>query len=242
MTNYDVSTYGERVSEYYDTWYADCQPGMVETLTELASGGRVLELGIGTGRVALPLREKGVEIHGIDASPQMVAKLRAKPGGQGIPVAIGDFADPDVKGPFSLVFVVFNTFFALLTQSAQKRCLKNVAGLLAPDGKFLMEAFVPDLGRFDRGQSIRTSQISDDAVRLECSRHDPVLQRVDTQLVLITPQGMELLPIQVRYAWPSELDLMAELASLKLAERWGGWNREPFTANSRMHVSVYERV
>ena len=241
MADYGISTYGERVSDYYDAWYGGCKPGVVDTLAELARGGRALELGVGTGRVALPLRQSGVDVHGIDASPEMVAKLRAKLGGQDIPVAIGDFAEPDVEGPFSLVFVVFNTFFALLTQKDQKKCFRNVADLLAPEGRFLMEVFVPDLGRFDRGQSTRTSELSDDVIHLECSRHNPVEQRVDTQLVLITPQGMELRPIRVRYAWPSELDLMAALAGLKLAQRWGGWNREPFTADSRMHVSVYER-
>ncbi len=196
----------------------------VAFLVELAHAGPALELAIGTGRLALPLAERGVEVHGIDASEAMVARLRSKSGGERIPVTIGDFADVPIEGRYALVYVVFNTLFALQTQEAQIRCFRNVAACLADGGVFVVEAFVPDLSRFDRG------------------RHHPVEQRVESQHVLLSEQGIRFYPVQIRYAYPSELDLMARLAGLQLRARFGGWRREPFTAASAMHVSVYERA
>ena len=238
----DASTYGERIAGVYDEWYASVNPDMIGTLAELAGSGPALELGIGTGRVALPLLERGVEVHGIDASPAMVAKLREKLGGDRVPVTIGDFAGVDVQGEFSLVYVVFNTFFGLLTQEEQVACFRNVARRLAPGGVLVLELFVPDLSRFDRGQRMHANQVGAEHAMLDVSVHDPVRQRVDTQHVLITSGGVRLYPVQIRYAWPSELDLMAQLAGLRLRHRWAGWLREPFTAASGNHVSVYERV
>ncbi len=243
MGQYDASTYGEHIAEVYDDWYVGLEKdAVVKRLAELAGPGPVLELGIGTGRIALPLQERGIEVHGIDASPTMVAKLRAKPGGERIPVTIGDFADVDVEGEFSLIFIVFNTIFALTSQEDQLRCFRNVAGKLADGGTLVMDAFVPDLSRFDRGQRIGLESFEPDGVRLEASRHDPVHQRVVTRHVLLSAQGVKFYPLVTRYAWPSELDLMARLAGLSLRERWGSWRREPFTAASRSHVSVYERA
>jgi len=240
--DYDASTYGEHIADVYDEWYVGLErDAVVERLAELAGPGPVLELGIGTGRVALPLQERGVEVHGIDASPAMAAKLRAKRGGDRIPLTIADFADVGVAGEFSLIFIVFNTIFALTTQEDQLRCFRNVAGKLAHGGLFVFDAFVPDLGRFDRGQRLALEAIESDGVRVEASRHDPVHQRVVTRHVLVSEQGIRFYPLVTRYAWPSELDLMARLAGLQLRERWGGWRREPFTAASTSHVSVYER-
>ncbi|KPK81307.1 MAG: hypothetical protein AMS25_06985 [Gemmatimonas sp. SM23_52] len=242
MGDYDASTYGEHIADVYDEWYVGLErDAVVERLAELAGPGPVLELGIGTGRVALPLQERGVEVHGIDASPAMAAKLRAKRGGDRIPLTIADFADVGVAGEFSLIFIVFNTIFALTTQEDQLRCFRNVAGKLAHGGLFVFDAFVPDLGRFDRGQRLALEAIESDGVRVEASRHDPVHQRVVTRHVLVSEQGIRFYPLVTRYAWPSELDLMARLAGLQLRERWGGWRREPFTAASTSHVSVYER-
>jgi SAM-dependent methyltransferase len=215
---------------------------MIATLAELARAGRALELGIGTGRIALPLAARGVEVHGIDASPAMVARMRIKPGGAEIPVAMGDFADVGVEGAFSLVYVVFNTFFGLLSQEEQVRCFENVARHLAADGVFVIEAFVPDMTRFARGQCLNAARVETDAVLLDASRHDPLTQRVVSQQILITESGTRLFPVQIRYAWPAELDLMARLAGLRLRHRWAGWQREPFTAASGKHVSVYERA
>jgi SAM-dependent methyltransferase len=215
----------------------------VDRLAELAGAGPALELGIGTGRVALPLAASGVEVHGIDASAAMVDRLRAKPGGEAIPVTMGDFADLPVEGSFTLVYAVFNTFFSLLTQDAQVRCFQAVAGRLAPGGAFALELFVPDQTLHPGGQSIRTRHLGLDLVRFDLALHDPVAQRVDFQNVLLAADGARLMPGSVRYAWPSELDLMARLAGMALRERWGGWRREPYTGStSGLYVAVYEHA
>jgi SAM-dependent methyltransferase len=214
----------------------------VAFLVELAHAGPALELAIGTGRLALPLAERGVEVHGIDASEAMVAQLRSKSGGERIPVTIGDFADVPIEGRYTLVYVVFNTLFALQTQEAQIRCFRNVAACLADDGVFVVEAFVPDLSRFDRDQRIEAERVGLDQVWLGAARHHPVEQRVESQHVLLSEQGIRFYPVQIRYAYPSELDLMARLAGLQLRARFGGWRRDSFTAASAMHVSVYERA
>lgn len=240
MGEYGPETYGDRVAGVYDGWYGTPE-NAVEFLLGVAGSGPVLELGIGTGRIALPLAKEGVEVHGIDASEAMVQKLRGKPGGGDIPVTSGDFAEVGVEGRFSMVYVVFNTLFALLTQEDQARCFANVARGLEPGGVFVMEAFVPDLSRFDADQATQTRNIGTDEAVLECSRHDPIHQRVDSQTVVIREDGTHLYPVSLRYAWPSELDLMARLADLRLRERWADWNRSPFTARSTGHVSVYER-
>ena len=242
MEGYGPETYGDRIADVYDSFYTTLDTeGAVETLAGLAGGGPVLELAIGTGRLALPLAERGLEVHGIDTSEAMVAKLRAKPGGDGILVTMGDFADVGVEGSFSLVFVAFNTFFALLTQDDQLRCFANVAARLAGGGVFVVEAFFPDLARFDRGQRPNVNFVESSRVMIDASRHDPVEQRVDSQHVVITEEGTKLYPVSIRYAFPPELDLMARLAGLELQNRWGGWHREPFTADSPRHVSVYGR-
>jgi SAM-dependent methyltransferase len=242
MDQYDTSTYGERIADVYDQVYHGYEDAAIALLRDLAHGGRVLELGIGTGRVALPLAALGVEVHGIDASEPMVAKLRDKPGGAGIPVSIGDFADVPVSGEFSLIFVVLNTFTALSSQEEQVRCFRNVAQHLTANGVFVVEAFVPDLTRFTRDQYTVASVVNTDRVGLDVARHDPVRQIVVHQHIEITEQGIRLYPVQLRYFWPTELDLMAQLAGMRLHSRWGGWQREPFTALSAKHVSIYERA
>jgi SAM-dependent methyltransferase len=239
MKEYEASTYGDRIADVYDDWYAGHDPAAVSLLAELARDGRALELGIGTGRVALPLAEQGVQVEGIDSSAAMVSKLRARPGGDGLPVTIGDFATIGVEGPFTLIYVVANTFFCLTSQEEQVQCFRSVASHLTPDGIFLIEAFVPDPTRYTRGQIVQAGRVETDSVVLEVSRHDPVHQQSVSQQIRITESGIELYPVQVRYAWPSELDLMAQLAGLQLLDRWGGWRREPFTAASTRHVSIY---
>jgi SAM-dependent methyltransferase len=242
MKGYDISTYGDSIADVYDEWHAGLDPAeTVALLAELAGAGPVLELAIGTGRIALPLAERGLDVHGIDASRAMVAKLREKPGGDRIPVTMGDFADVGVEGRYPLVFVAFNTFFGLLTQDDQVRCFANVAAHLTDDGAFVIEAFVPDLTRFDRGQRVSVLDIEVDSVRIDVDRHDVVGQRVEAQHVLMSGAGIRFQPIQIRYAWPAELDLMARLAGLRLQSRWAGWKREEFTADSARHVSVYVR-
>lgn len=212
----------------------------IDLLAELAGSGPALELGIGTGRVALPLHERGVEVHGIDASDAMVAKLRDKPGGEQIPVAMGSFADFWLETRFRLVYVPFNTFFALRTQDEQLACFRAVARHLVDDGAFLIEAFVPDLTRFVRGQNVSATRVGVDEVQLDVSEHDALEQRVNSHHVILRDGRVEQYPVQLRYAFCSELDLMARLAGMRLRERWSDWDRNPFTSSSAKHVSVYE--
>ena len=241
MTDYEASTYGERVAEIYDDWYPSLgnEEELAGVLAELAGGGAALELGVGTGRVALRLAERGVEVHGVDASPAMVERLRAKPRGDRIPVTVGDFREVP-PGPFSLVYVVFNTFFALLTQEDQVACFESVAAALEPGGAFVVECFVPDLARFDRNQRVNGELADPDEVRFSVAVHDPLAQRVQSSHVRLREDGIRLYPVQIRYAYVSELDLMARVAGLSLRSRWSGWDRGEFTAASGMHVSVYE--
>jgi SAM-dependent methyltransferase len=241
-----VSSYGEHWADIYDEFTRwrfgpEATDEAVSFLAERAGPGPILELGIGTGRIALPLAERGIEVQGIDASEAMVDRLRAKPGGEAIPVTIGDFADVAVEGTFSLVFVVFNTLFALLTQDDQLRCFANVAARLADGGAFVVEAFVPDLTRYDSDQRVGALHMETDTAWLEASHHDMASQRVSSQIMRVSEEGVRLHPVELRYAWPSELDLMARLAGLRLRERWGGWQKEPFGSASASHVSVYEK-
>ncbi len=242
MSEYEASTYGERIAEVFDRWYAgEDTEGAVEFLSALARGGDALELGVGTGRVAVPLAARGVRVHGIDASPAMIDKIRRKPGGEKVLVTLGDFGQVPVQGLFKLIYVVFNTFFALVTQEAQVRCFQASAQHLRDDGVFVLENFVPDLTRFDRGQRTDTISISVDKVRIDAAIHDAVNQHCYLQHVLIEEKGVRLYPVQLRYVWPSELDLMARLAGLELRNRYGGWKNERFTTASVRHVSVYGR-
>jgi SAM-dependent methyltransferase len=244
VEGYDASTYGDRIAEIYDDLYGELfdADATVSFLAELAGGGRALELGIGTGRIAVPLAGRGIDVAGIDSSGAMIARLRAKPGGEDIPVTIANFLEVDVEGEFAVVYIPFNTLFALTTQEEQVRCFQNVARHLTEDGVFVVEAFVPDVSRYDRHQRVSVDQVNNDRVLLEASRHDPVRQVSDTQHVVLGESGTKLYPVRIRYAYPSELDLMARLAGLRLRERFGGWRREPFTSASVAHVSVYERA
>ncbi len=242
----DPAFYGDRWAEVYDQRHADHDAAATaEFLAGLAGpggGGRVLELAIGTGRVALPLAARGVTVEGLDASAAMVARLRAKPGGAGIPVTIGDMAEVPADGPFTLVYLVFNTLFGLLTQDRQAACFRNVARVLEPGGDFVIECFVPDLTRFDRGQRVQTLAVTEDSATVELSVHDAAGQRITTQIVTLDAGGTHLYPVALRYAWPSELDLMAGQAGLRLRERYSDWHRRPFESASRQHVSVYQRA
>jgi SAM-dependent methyltransferase len=213
----------------------------VAFLEQLARGGQALELAIGTGRIAVPLAARGVHVDGIDLSPAMVAKLRERPGGDQLSVTIGDFADVPVEGTYRLIFVVFNTLFNLLTQDDQIRCFENVAAHLTDDGSFLVEAYVPTfLHRLRSDQYVDAESIAVDEVGLDVLRHDSVTQRIEENHVSLSREGIRLNPIVQRYAWPSELDLMASMAGLRVKERWDGWQREPFTS-TRNCVSVYGR-
>jgi SAM-dependent methyltransferase len=244
MKHYDpMTSFGEDTAARYDQATAGTDtPATVAFLEQMAGGGPALELAIGTGRVALPLAARGIRVDGIDLSPAMVARLRAKPDGDQIAVTLGDFADVPVQGTYRLIYVVFNTLFNLLTQDDQVRCFENVAAHLADDGSFVVEAFVPAyLTRLRDDQYVDAEAIEVGEVTLDVGRHDPVKQLLYESHVVLSGEGVRVYPIVARYAWPSELDLMARIAGLRLKDRWGGWNREPFTSTSRAHVSVYGR-
>ena len=238
--SYSHETYGERVAGVYDELYSHLNLGAIDALAELAGKGPALELGIGTGRIALPLAGKGVEIHGLDASPSMIEQLRAKPGGERITITQGNFAEVPVDGKFPLIYIVFNTFFMLGSQEEQVQCFRNVAAHLAPGGCFVMEVFVPDVTRFSGGQVNWATKITTDEVLLDVGMHERAEQRVVSQKILISEGNIRLYPAQMRYAYPPELDLMAQLAGLRLRERWSNWKREPFTSESNQHISIYE--
>ena len=239
----DASSYGDRIADRYDDEHrflgnTDAQ---IEVLAELAApGNRVLELGIGTGRVALPLVERGMAVTGIDASPRMLARLAAKPGSEKINAVLGDMSAVGVAGEFDLIFCVFNTFFGLTTQEAQIACLTRAAARLAPGGKLLIEAFVPSHAMFTSGQAWRTIRVDDNRVVAEASRHDPITQRVDTNLVYLEQdRAVDIVPIRIRYVHVAELDLMARVSGLALHSRWADWRKTTFGSGSGMHVSVY---
>ena len=243
MKDYEpIMSFGEDVAKTYDDVQRGDENAAVAFLEKLADGGPALELAVGTGRIALPLADRGIRVDGVDISPAMVAQLRTKPGGDRISVTIGDFADVPVPGTYRLIYVVFNTLFNLLTQDDQVRCFENVAAHLNADGLFVVEAFVPAyLYRLRDEQYVDAERIDVGEVRLDIGRHDPVAQLLDESHVALSSAGVRVSPIVTRYAWPSELDLMARIAGLRLAHRWSGWEEEPFTASSRRHVSVYGR-
>ena len=244
VKNYEPAmSFGEDVAATYDDEEVrGDEDDTVVFLARLAGNGPVLELAIGTGRIGLPLAARGVPVAGIEISPAMAARLRAKPGGDDIAVTMGDFADVAVPGTYRLAYVVYNTFFNLLTQDDQVRCFENVAAHLTDDGAFVIEAFVPAfLYRLRNDQYVDAEAIEVGEVRLDVGRHDPVGQLLDESHVSLSSAGVRVFPIVTRYAWPCELDLMARIAGLRLADRWAGWNEEPFTAASERHVSVYRR-
>jgi SAM-dependent methyltransferase len=229
---YDES--GE-IAEMFDPAVVD---PVIDLLVELAGNGRALEFGIGTGRIALPLAQRGVPVHGIDLSEAMVARLRAKPGGEDIGVTIGDFATTTVEGKFSVAYLVFNTIENLTTQAAQVACFRNVAAHLEPGGCFVIEVGVPALQRLPPGETIRPFHVSDS--RWGFDQYDVAAQGLTSHHFEIVDGRVERSSIPFRYAWPAELDLMAQLAGMRLRERWSGWKREPFTSDSTKHVSVWE--
>ena len=241
---HDDGYFDERVAARYDeSGPAMFDPAVVDPvvdfLAELAGSGRALELGIGTGRIALPLAQRGVPVHGIELSRAMVARLRAKEGGEGIAVTIGDFATATVEGPFSVAYLVFNTIMNLTTQAAQVACFRNVAAHLEPGGCFVIEVGVPELQRLPPGETIRAFHVGETSWGFD--EYDVARQALTSHHFEIVDGRAERVSIPFRYAWPSELDLMAELAGMSLRERWSGWKREPFTSDSRKHVSVWEK-
>ncbi|MGP0029542.1 MAG: class I SAM-dependent DNA methyltransferase [Acidimicrobiales bacterium] len=212
----------------------------VEFLADLAGGGEALELGIGTGRIALPLRRRGVPVAGIDLSPDMVAQLRAKPGAEDIDVTIGDFATTTVGRRFRLVYLVYNTIANLTTQDEQVECFRNAAAHLEPGGCFVIEIEVPPLRRLPPGETVRAFTVS--ATRFGFDEFDVAAQRGVSHHYWVAGDRLEVFSMPYRFVWPSELDLMARLAGMTRRQRWSGWNREPFTSDSFKHISVWEKT
>jgi SAM-dependent methyltransferase len=235
--------FGEPVAARYDGTTGMFATEVVErtadVLAELADGGRALELGIGTGRIALPLARRGVDVHGIDLSRAMVARLRDKPGGAAIGVTIGDFATTRVDGTFTLAYLVFNTIMNLTSQQAQVACFRNVAAHLAPGGRFVIEVLVPELRKLPPGQSVVPFHTS--PTRWSFDVYDTATQVTSSNYVEVVDGVGSYRSIPFRYVWPAELDLMAQLAGLRLRDRWEGWSRAPFTHESTEHVSVWEK-
>jgi SAM-dependent methyltransferase len=236
--------FGEPVAAQYDESTAEMsEPGVVEPavafLAGLAGGGRALEFGIGTGRIALPLARRRVPVHGIDLSRAMVARLRAKPGGEAIGVTIGDFATAAAGGGFSLAYLVFNTIMNLTTQDAQVACFRNASAHLEPGGCFVIEVGVPELRKLPPGQSVVPFHVSPQ--RWGFDIYDTATQAMSSNYVEVSGGRGEYRSIPFRYVWPAELDLMARLAGMRLRERWAGWAREPFTSDSQQHISVWEK-
>jgi len=235
--------FGERVAARFDERYAHkADPAVVDPivafLADLAGDGAALELGVGTGRIALPLARRGVRVHGIDLSEAMLARLRAKPGADQVAVTVGDFATTRVEGNFSVAYLVANTIMNLTTQDEQVACFQNVAAHLDPGGCFVIEVVVPGLQRLPPGETFQPFDVS--PAHLGFDEIDVVSQRLVSHHYWIEDGTAEVRSPPFRYVWPSELDLMARLAGMSLRERWGDWNREPFTSESRKHVSVWE--
>lgn len=234
--------FGQEVADEYDDAVSDMfTPAVVNPtaslLSELSDGGRVLEFGIGTGRIAIPLSRRGIRVHGIDLSPFMLERLSAKTGSGDIPVQLGDFSEVRAEGSFSLVYVVFNTIMNLTTQDSQVACFRNAARHLNPGGRFVVEVAVPDLRHLPLGESVRMFRTGPDHWGYD--EYDVAQQKVISHHLHVDSGRARRWSIPFRYVWPSELDLMAEMAGLRLEQRWGGWKRELFTSESKSHVSVW---
>ncbi|MGY1605376.1 class I SAM-dependent DNA methyltransferase [Geodermatophilus sp. SYSU D00815] len=239
-TGFDPSAYGARHADVYDELTAGLSPdAAVRRLAALADGGAVLELGIGTGRIALPLAATGLTVDGIDGSPEMVQQLRRRPGGADLRVEIGDFATTTTGRRYALVVLAYNTINALPSQDAQVRTFANAAAHLEPGGAFVVENWVPDLTAFHRNRAVRVLDVGEQRVVVDVAELHPAEQRMTTTKLVLTSGQVRLLPANHRYVWPAELDLMARLAGLRLEHRWADWDGAPFTDDSPAYVAVY---
>jgi SAM-dependent methyltransferase len=239
------NSFDERTAETYEAkWPELFDPAVVDPvvdfLAELAGSGAALELGVGTGRIALPLSRRGVPVHGIELSPAMAARLRAAPGSENVGVTIGDFATTRVSGPFKVAYLVRNTITNLTTQDEQVECFRSVAAQLEPGGCFVIEVYVPELRRLPPGQTVHPFTVTPEHLGFE--EYDVATQIAYSHHYWVVDGQLETRSTPHRYVWPAELDLMARLAGMTLHERWAGWKREPFTGESRSHVSVWRKT
>lgn len=238
----DPGLFGRLWAGTYDETSSPDPAAAVEFLAGLAGAGPVLELAIGTGRVALPLAARGIAVQGIEASPEMIAVMRGKPGGDAIPVVVGDMADVDVTGPYPLVYLVYNTLFNLTGKDRQEHCFRNVARVLAPGGAFVIEAFVPQSQKFDtqeRHLDVRT--VTESSVELRAIRYNRQAQTFLQQTLTITDGSIRLKPFSLHYRWPDQIDALATQAGLQLESRYANWHREPFGPDSTDHMSIYRK-
>lgn len=245
MTDYDPSAYGQALSAEYDRLYPEENletAAAVGKLADLASSGgkSLVEFGVGTGRLALPLLEHGVRVAGIDGSQEMLEQLRAKPKGAEVEVVTGDFTAARVEGSFSVAILVFNAIFGLPNRDAQIACFGNALRHLAPGGCFVLETYVLRPEQLSGGWSIVPRTVAHEHVELQLSRYDAVAHRMERTLVHVQTGGTRFVTVTDNYAWPGELDLMAKVAGLKLRSRHGDWSDGPFDASSHKHISVYE--
>lgn len=235
----------DHVAPYYDTLTA-ALPETNETvdfIADHAGSGRVLELGVGTGRVACPLSLRGYDVTGLDNSAGMLARLRSRSDGAKVDIALGSFTDPPVEGEFTLVYAVFNTLFCVISQDEQLRAIDQAAKRLTSDGTLIIETDLPDLARSDSsGRTLNTGGVERNRVFIEAAMHDAATQRIRTQTIIVSEQGIQMFPLMMRYFWPSELDLMAKLAGLRLEARYGDWRRGPYSRDSSRQISVYRRA
>jgi SAM-dependent methyltransferase len=237
--------FDDRIAERYETYWAEqFEPAVVDPavdfLAELAGPGAALELGIGTGRLALPLSDRGVRVHGIELSPAMVAQLQTKPGAKDVGVTIGDFTTTKVDGTFKLAYLVRNTIMNLTTQDEQVECFRNVGGHLEAGGCFVIEVIVPALRQLPLGETVRAFTVTPTHLGFD-EYVDPAAQISISHHYWVVDGQLETFSAPFRYVWPSELDLMARTAGMTLRERWSDWNRSPFTKDSKSHVSVWQK-
>jgi SAM-dependent methyltransferase len=238
----DPSLFGRLWAERYDAGTELDPAPAVDFLAGLAASGSALELAIGTGRVALPLAARGITVEGVEASPEMVAKMRAKPGGAQLPVVIGDMAEVPVTGPYQLVFLVYNTLFNLVREQRQRDCFTNAARVLAPGGAFVIEAYVPDPANFDRDEQVQMRDVTEGSATIRLHKYDRAAQTFVRQTITFDSTGVHLKPFAMRYCWPEQIDEMAAAAGLRLAERYADWGRQPFGPTSKSHISVYRPI
>lgn len=232
----------DHVAPYYDDLTA-ALPDTAQTvdfLAEHAGAGRILELGVGTGRIACPLSLRGFDVTGLDSSPGMLARLRSRSDGAKVNVVLGSFTEMPVDGKFDLIYAVFNTLFCALTQDEQLRAVQLAAQHLAADGTLVIETNLPDLARSDNsGRTLNTGGVERNRVFIEAAMHDPATQRIRTQTIILSERGIQMFPLMMRYFWPSELDLMAKLAGLRLVRRYGDWDKSPYARDSSRQISVF---